>query len=151
MGKTVKAIPDGYHSITPGMSLRGCDQAIEFYKRAFGAEQRLCLRGPDGKVAHCEIKIGDSVVMFGEASEQHPPHPLHAMLYVQDCDAVFQRAVAAGATVKAPVADQFYGDRAGRIADPFGNEWWIATHKEDVSPDEMERRMKTMMAGGASA
>jgi PhnB protein len=145
MTKTVKAIPDGFHSITPGFNAVGVDKAVAFFKQAFGAEEQLLMKGPDGKVRHCEMRIGDSVFMFGETTGP-TPQPMQVMLYVQDCDAVFKRAVEAGAKVKQPMADQFYGDRAGRLIDPFGNEWFIATHTEDVPQAEMDRRVSEMMA-----
>ena len=139
----VKAIPDGYHSITPGMNLKDADKAIEFFKKAFGAEERERIVGPDGKIMHAEVRIGDSIVMLGEA-QRDPVRTLGAMLYVNDADTVFSRAIDAGATVKLPMADMPWGDRAGRVLDPFGNEWFIATHKEDVPMDEIKRRMEAM-------
>ncbi len=138
----VKPIPDGYHSITPYGSLRDCDKAIDFMVRAFGAKERYRMPGPDGKVAHCELQIGDSIIMMGEAHGE--PKPMSLMLYVTDCDATFQRAVDAGAEVTEPVQDKFYGDRNGRLRDPFGNEWYVGTHVEDVSEEEMDRRWKTV-------
>jgi len=143
----VKPIPDGYHSITPGMNIKDCEKAIDFFKKAFGAEERSRHVGPHGKIVHAEVKIGDSIVMLSEAV-QHPVHVVHAMLYVTDCDAVFKRAVDAGATAMMPPQDMFYGDRGGRLVDPFGNDWFIATRKEEVSPAELEKRMKAMMSGG---
>ena len=141
----VRAIPEGFHSITPGMNVKGADKAIEFFKKAFGAEVKLRMATPDGNVAHAEVKIGDSIFMIGDAVRD-PVQTLSAMLYVQDSDAVFKRAVDAGATVKMPIADQPWGDRAGRIVDPFGNQWFIATHKEDVSNEEIALRMKALHA-----
>jgi PhnB protein len=143
---TVKPIPEGFHSITPSANIKDCDKAIEFFKKAFGAEERMRHLGPHGKIVHAEVKIGDSIVMLSEAVQQ-PVHTLQSMLYVTDCDAVFKRAVDAGATVKGPLTDMFYGDRGGRVIDPFGNEWFIATHKEDVPQAELDRRMKAMMSG----
>ncbi len=137
---SVKPIPEGYHSITPAMVVNGADRAIEFYKNAFDAEEKVRFPGPDGKIMHAELRIGDSLVMLGEAARD-PVANLQAMLYVQDSDAVFQRAVDAGPTVVAPMADMPWGDRGGRVRDPFGNVWFIATHKEDVEVDEMLRRM----------
>jgi PhnB protein len=137
----VKPIPAGYHSITPGMNLKDAAKAIEFFKKAFGAEEKLRMPGPDGKIVHCEMVIGDSHLMFGDAVRD-PVQTLSAMLYVDDCDAVFKRAVDAGATVKSPLADFPWGDRGGRVTDPFGNSWFIATHKEDLSKEEIDRRMK---------
>lgn len=150
----VKAIPDGYHNVTPYLIIRGASDAIEFYKSAFEAIETHRFAAPGGTIGHAEIRIGDSVIML---ADEHPDmgykgpqslggSPVSIMLYVENSDAVFNRAVAAGATVKDPVQDKFYGDRMGSIADPFGHLWHIATHKEDVSPQEMERRMKAMQA-----
>jgi PhnB protein len=137
----VKPIPAGYHSITPGMNLKDAAKAIEFFKKAFGAEETVRMPGPDGKIAHCEMRVGDSVIMLGDAVRD-PVQTLHAMLYVPDCDAVYKRAIDAGATAKSPLVDHPWGDRGGRVIDPFGNHWFIATHKEDLSMEEIERRMK---------
>ena len=142
----VKPIPDGYHSITPSMNIKECEKAIDFFKKAFGAEEVSRNLGPGGKIVHAEVKIGDSIVMLSEAVKQ-PVHVVHAMLYVADCDAVFKRAVDAGATEMMPPQDMFYGDRGGRVVDPFGNDWFIATHKEDVSPAELEKRVKALSEG----
>jgi PhnB protein len=142
----VKAIPDGYNVLTPGCAIVGCDRAIETYKDIFGAEQRIRMDYPDGKVAHCELRFGDSNVMMGEAT-QVEPYNMHLMIYVPDCDAVFARAQAAGWKVKEPPKDQFYGDRNARVVDPYGNEWFISTHVEDVPDDEMKRRMAKLMGG----
>lgn len=137
----VKAIPDGYHTLTPATIIPEAAEAITFYAKAFGAKTRLRMDGPDGSVAHAELVIGDSTFMIGTAMGRPPVH-LAAMLYVTNCDAVFDRALDAGATVKEPLSDKFYGDRSGTVSDPFGNEWTIATHKEDVSEAEMMKRMK---------
>jgi PhnB protein len=141
---TVKAIPDGYYSLTPGCVLEGAAKAIDFYKKTFDAHEKFRMNGPNGAVAHAELKIGDSIFMLGDASPQVPKHAMHVMLYTQDADAVFKRAVDAGCAVNQPMQDMFWGDRAGSVSDPFGNHWFIATHKEDVSPEEMDRRMKAM-------
>jgi uncharacterized glyoxalase superfamily protein PhnB len=151
---SVKPIPDGYHTLTPFLTVRDAERAIEFYKNAFGAESRGVMKGPDGKVMHAEIKIGDSVVMlsdefpdFGSVSPQGlggSPMGLH--IYVDDVDASFDRAVKAGAQVEMPVMDQFWGDRYGRLKDPFGHKWSIATHKKDLSMDEMKKGMDEAMA-----
>ena len=143
----VKPIPDGYHSVTPAIIVRGAAQAIEFYRQAFGAQELSRMLGPDGSVAHAEIRIGDSVVMLGDENPQFgtrspmstngTPGSLH--LYVDDADAVFQRALDAGATVKYPIENAFWGDRYGKITDPFGHEWGIATHIKDMSADEMAK------------
>lgn len=151
---TVKKIPDGYAAVTPYLVVRGCAQAIDFYRRAFGAEEVMRLDLPDGKVAHAEIRIHGSVIMLSDENPQWQSQspqtlggtPASLMLYVEDCDAVFERAVQAGATVNMPVSDQFYGDRCGNVTDPFGHKWSIATHVEDVSHDEVVRRMQKMFA-----
>jgi PhnB protein len=146
----VKAIPDGYHSVTPYLVVRGAAQALDFYAKAFGAVETVRMPGPGGVVVHGEFRIGDSMVMIGEenaAQNAEGPEilggsPVHLMIYTDDCDAMFKRALGLGATETRPLTDQFYGDRSGTLTDPFGHCWTIATHKEDVSPDEMERRMK---------
>jgi PhnB protein len=146
----VKPIPDGYHSITPYLIVDGAARAIDFYKAAFGAVELLRFPGPDGKIGHAELRIGDSVIMLAdpsEASNARPPgafggSPITLMLYVEAVDDVVARAVAQGATIVRPLADQFYGDRTGGISDPFGHQWHVATHIEDVSMEEMQRRMK---------
>jgi PhnB protein len=144
----VKPIPEGYHSVTPYLCAKGAAQAIEFYKKAFSATERMRIMQPDGRVGHAELQIGDSVIMladeFLEMDVRSPAtlggSPVTIHLYVADADAVFKQAVAAGATVKRPVADQFYGDRSGGIVDPFGHIWWISTHKEDLSSEEIVKR-----------
>lgn len=135
----VRPVPEGYHTVTPFLALKDAARAIEFYKRAFGAAERFRMPTPDGKVAHAELQIGDSVVMLTEAI-QEPPTPSSMYLYVKDADAVFDRAVAAGAQATMAVADMFWGDRFGRVTDPFGVRWGIATHTEDLSPEEIGRR-----------
>jgi len=142
----VSPIPAGYNTLTPACALHGCARAIEVYRKVFGAEERVRFDAPDGTVAHCELRFGDSTVMMGEASPQHPAFGAHLMIYVPDCDAIFQRAVSAGFTVKEPPKNQFYGDRNARVVDPFGSEWYIATHVEDDSEEEMKRRMAKEMA-----
>jgi PhnB protein len=144
----VKPIPEGYHSVTPYLCVKGAAQAIEFYKKALSATERMRISQPDGRVGHAEVQIGDSVIMladeFPEIGARSPQSfggsPVSIHLYVEDADAMFNQAVAAGAKVKRPVADQFYGDRLGGIEDPFGHTWWISTHKEDLSPQEIEKR-----------
>jgi PhnB protein len=135
----VKPIPEGYHSVTPLLCLKDADQAIEFYKKAFGAEESFRMPTPDGKVAHAEIRIGDSTVMVTEAM-QEPPTSSSMYLYVPNADAVYERAVSAGATPVMAVAGMFWGDRFGRVTDPFGVRWGIATHTEDLSPQEINKR-----------
>ena len=150
---TVQAVPTGYHTLTPYMTVRDAARAIEFYKQAFGAVERGAMKGPDGKIMHAELIIGDSIVMladeqpqFGALSPQSTGGAgmgLH--IYVEDVDSAFDRAVKAGANVEMPVSDMFWGDRYGKLADPFGHKWSIATHKADLSAEEMERGMKAMM------
>ena len=153
----VSPIPAGYTGVTPYLIVHGAAKAIDFYKRAFGAVELFRFEGPDGTLGHAEIKIGNSPIMLADGMSGYPdPLTLGGtgvsfMLYVPDVDAAFARAIAAGATVKRPVADQFYGDRTGTLADPFGHVWSIGTHIEDVSPEEMDRRHKELMKSGASA
>ena len=155
----VKPIPDGYHTATPYLIVNGAAEALDFYRRAFGAEELMRFGAPGGKIGHAEIKIGDSPIML---ADEHPDMgfrspqslggtPVSIMLYVEDVDASFGRATAAGGKELRPVKDQFYGDRAGTLADPFGHVWTIATHKEDVSVEEMKQRMKSEMQKGAGA
>ena len=149
MAHPVKPIPDGYHSVTPYLVVKNAARAISFYERAFGAKELLRMPEPDGRVGHAELRIGDSRVMladeFPEMGALGPQSiggtPVTIHLYVEDVDAVVASAVAAGARIDRPVADQFYGDRSGGVEDPTGVAWWIATHVEDVPPAEMERRM----------
>jgi PhnB protein len=148
MSAAVKPIPDGYHSVTTSLILSGAGDAIAFYKKALGAEEVMRLGDPCGKVHHAEIRIGDSRLML---ADEHPEiqalspktiggSPVSMQLYVADVDAAVERAVAAGAKLIRPVADQFYGDRTGGIEDPFGYRWFIATHKEDLTIEEISRR-----------
>jgi PhnB protein len=149
MNRPVKFVPDGYHSVTPYLYIDGAAQALDFYTRAFGAIEVLRMPGPDGRISHAEITIGDSRVMLADESEQNKSYgPKHyggvssgLMVYVEDVDAVFHAAVAAGATVERPLADQFYGDRTGGVEDPFGHRWYLATHIRDVSLEEMQEAM----------
>lgn len=148
MAGKVKTIPDGYHSVTPYLTIRNAAGAIDFYKKAFGATELMRMPDPSGKVGHAEIKIGDSPIMlsdeFPEMDVRSPETiggtPVTIMLYVEDVDTIARQAVAAGAKIVKPVEDQFYGDRAGKLQDPFGHMWWIATHKEDLSPAEIRKR-----------
>jgi PhnB protein len=144
----VQAIPSEYGSLTPYIVTPRCADAIEFYKRVFGATERMRMPMPDGSIGHAELQIGGSVLMLASGGEQWPATSSLTCLYVEDCDAVFQRAVDAGATVLEPLSDKFYGDRAGSVLDPFGQRWSIMTHKEDVSLKEMERRMAQTQMGG---
>jgi PhnB protein len=148
----VKAIPDGYYSLTPYLVCKGAAKAIEFYAKAFGAEEVVRMPGPHGSIAHAEVRIGNSMLMLSDENKERgqlSPEsiggtPCSIMLYADDVDAVFKRAVAAGSKAEMPPADMFWGDRMGNIVDPFGHKWAIATHKEDVSPAEMEKRMAAM-------
>jgi PhnB protein len=137
----VKPVPDGYHTVTPYLVMRGATKTIEFARKAFGAEMvEEPVKRPDGTIMHAQIKIGDSIVMISDATEQHPPMQSMLYLYVPNVDAVYQRAVAAGGTSLMEPMDQFYGDRSGGVKDPSGNQWFIGTHKEDVSPQELKKR-----------
>ena len=152
----VQAIPAAYAGVTSYLIVRDAARALDFYKQAFGAAEVLRLPAPGGKIGHAEIKIGEGMVMLADESpemDHKSPQtlggtPVSLMFYVPDVDAQFAKAIAAGATVKNPLKDQFYGDRSGTLVDPSGHVWTIATHTEDVAPDEMDRRMKAMMAGG---
>ncbi|MGH2454359.1 MAG: VOC family protein [bacterium] len=136
---TVKPVPEGYHTVTPYLIVRGVPQLLDFLKRAFDAVETE-RQTRDGVVTHAEVRIGDSVVMMGEAGDRNPPKPAMLYLYVKDADALYNRALQAGATSARELADEFYGDRVGAVKDSGGNEWWIATHQEDVSPEELARR-----------
>ena len=150
---SVKPIPEGYHTLTPYFTVRDARRAIEFYKQAFGAEERGVMNGPDGKVMHAELKIGDSIIMladefpeFGSLSpETVGGSSMGLHIYVDNVDQAFDRAVKAGAKVEAPVVEQFWGDRYGRLKDPFGHKWSIATHVKDMSADEMRHSMNEAM------
>jgi len=151
MNTNVKPIPDGFHTVTPYLIVKGGARAIEFYKRAFGAKERGRWPGPDGQtLSHAEIAIGDSIIML---ADEFPPcgskspetlngTPVSLIIYVKDVDQAFQRAIDAGGTVLRPLEDKFYGERAGCLTDPFGHQWTLMTHIEDVPPDEMKKRMK---------
>jgi PhnB protein len=151
---SVKPIPDGYHSITPFLTVRDATRAIEFYKQAFGAQERGVWKGPDGKVMHAELMIGDSIIMLGDempaygalSPESTGGAGMGLHIYVDGVDAAFDRAVKAGAQVEMPVMDQFWGDRYGKLKDPFGHKWSIATHTKDMSADEMKHAMDDAMA-----
>jgi len=154
MASEVKPIPEGYHSITPYLIVKDGVRAIEFYERAFGARELFRMMRPDGRVGHAELEIGDSRVML---ADEHPEigargpqsiggSPVTIHLYVEDVDATVARALAAGATLKRPVADRFYGDRSGGVTDPFGHLWFVATHKEDLSAEELDRRAAAQQA-----
>jgi uncharacterized glyoxalase superfamily protein PhnB len=149
-----KSPPTGYHSITPALVVRDAPKAIDFYKEAFGAQEITRMPGPDGKIMHAEIKIGDSVIMLGEEnadwgnlsplSTKGNPGSLH--IYVDDADAVYDKALRAGAKVKMPLEDAFWGDRYGKVTDPFGHEWGIATRIKDLTPEQMQKAGEEWMA-----
>jgi len=138
----VKPIPEGYRTFTPYYVIEGASDFIDFLKKAFGAEEVFRFPAPGGKVGHAEVRIGDSMVMLADSSGEHPPTRIGSYLYVTDVDATFKKAVAAGGQSKREPANQFYGDRVATVMDRWGNTWSIGTHVEDVSPQEMERRMK---------
>jgi len=155
----VKPVPEGYHAVTPYLICKGASEAIEYYKKVFGATEIMRHGEPGGPVGHAELKIGDSVIML---ADEHPEvgafapkpgggTPISLMVYLPDVDTVFRRAVEAGGKEVRPLADQFYGDRSGQLLDPYGHQWTIATHTEDIEPEAMERRaaeaMKTATAG----
>ena len=135
-------LPKGFHTITANIIVDDAEQAVTFFKKAFGASETYRLTMSSGKITHCEIKLGDSIFNLGTTMEGWPAHGLVAQIYVEDSDALFDRAVQAGATVIMPMTDMFFGSREGRAADPFGNVWTIATLKEEVAPAEIQRRMK---------
>ena len=148
-----KSIPDGYHSVTPYLIVKGAAEAMKFYIRAFGAAELMRMAGPDGRIGHAEMKIGDSVIML---ADEHPeighrgPQSLGGaavslMVYVDQVDEVFKQALASGAKEIRPLKDQFYGDRSGTLQDPFGHQWTLATHIEDVAPEELRRRAEKSM------
>jgi PhnB protein len=146
MAKAAKPVPDGYHTITPSLTLENAGQTIEWYKKALGAEEVSRSEGPDGKIMHAELRIGDSrfmmndVMMGAKGPKTYGGSPASFWLYVPDADSSFNRAVGAGAKVQMPVADQFWGDRGGCVADPEGYSWWIATRKEDLTHAEIQQR-----------
>jgi len=156
---TVKPVPDGYHTATPYLIISGAAGAIEFYKKAFGAEELFRMDAGGGKIAHAEIRIGDSPIMLADeypemgykSPKSYGGTPVSIMLYVPNVDALFKRAISEGAKEQRPVVDQFYGDRTGTLVDPFGHVWTLATHKEDLTPEEMTRRGEEMMKKHASA
>jgi PhnB protein len=155
MTTNIKPIPDGYHTLTPYLVARGAAEALEFYKKAFGATETFCLNAPDGKIVHAEFKIGDSIFMISDENPQCTDvspatlggSPVKLFLYVNDVDTTFSAAIKAGATETMPPANQFWGDRMGAVTDPFGHHWLIASHVEDVDPSEFQDRMNTFFAG----
>ena len=153
---TVKPIPDGYPRVTPYLHVDGASKAIEFYRTVFGAKERMRLAAPGGRIGHAELEIGSSMIML---ADEHPEMnvrgpksvggtPVTVLVYVEDVDRAFERALKAGAKELRPVQNQFYGDRSGQFEDPFGHQWNVATHVEDVPPDEMAKRAAKMMGGG---
>ena len=158
MPSKVRSIPEGYHSISPAITCKDAARAIDFYKQAFGATEINRMPGPGGRIMHAELRIGDSVIFLADEfpgmSAAPAPGALassYLFLYTEDVDTVFNRAVAAGAQAAMPVADMFWGDRYGKLTDPFGHSWGVATHVEDVSPDEMMRRSAEWTANMAKA
>jgi len=142
---SVKPIPEGAHTVTPYLVVEGIPKLLDFLKQAFGAQERFRMARPDGGVMHADVKIGDSIVMMGEAMGEWKPKPCSLYLYVEDVDAVYQRAIDAGGTKVREPSNQFYGDRTGGVIDPCGNYWGIATHVEDVSHEEMAKRFAAMV------
>jgi PhnB protein len=150
----VNPIPSGFHTATPYLTLSDCARAIDFYKRAFGAQETMRMEAPGGKIGHAELKIGDSVIMLADemaGAGDRSPQSLGGttggvFLYVNDVDATYKQAVDGGAKAVMPPADMFWGDRFGKLTDPFGHSWMVATHKEDVAPEEMRKRMEQEMA-----
>jgi PhnB protein len=151
--QTVKPIPEGHHTVTPYLICKDAAKAIDFCKRAFGAAELFRMAKPDGRIGHAELRIGDSVIMLADEAPEMGARgpqslggtPVLMHLYVEDADAVVASAVAAGATLLRPVADQFYGDRSGGVTDPFGHVWYVATHKEDLSAEQLQERFEAMM------
>jgi PhnB protein len=154
MTASVKPVPEGFHTATPTLVVRNAAQAIDFYKKVFGAEEIMRMPSPDGKISHAEIKIGDSIIFVSDEFPQHPgksPQTLGGFtggiyLYVPDVDDVFAKAVAAGGKAYMPVTDMFWGDRHGNFTDPFGHSWGVSTHKEDLSEEEMGKRAQAFYA-----
>lgn len=154
MSSQVKPIPEGYHTVTPYLIMENAASAIEFYKQAFGAVELFRMPDPSGRIGHAEIKIGNSPIMLADGHpemnyrtvQSYGGSPVSILLYVEDVDSFFNQAVAAGAKVEREVKDQFYGDRSGTVIDPAGYQWHIATHKEDVAPEEMQKRMEAACA-----
>lgn len=154
----VRAIPEGYHSVTPYLTCKNAAQAIDYYKSVFGATEAVCMKSPDGKIGHAELKIGDSFIFVSDEFPGMNSAPTRGVknacgifLYVENVDDIFNRAVAAGAKVDMPLDNQFWGDRYGKLTDPFGHQWGVAQHVEDVAPEEMERRSKEWQAKMAKA
>jgi len=143
---TVKPIPDGYRTLTPFILVKDAAKLIDYILKAFDGKIKSRHDGPDGKVMHAEILIGDSILMLGEANEKYPAMPAMLYLYVNDVDDTYDQAIKAGGKSLREPTTEFYGDRSSGVADEFGNQWWIATHVEDVSPEEMQRRQEELLA-----
>ena len=157
MPNAVRAIPEGYHSITPALTCKEAGRAMDFYKSVFGATEIMRMPGPDGKVMHGELRIGDSLIFVSDefpgmscAPTPGAMNPVYVFMYTENVDAIYNRAVAAGAKVDMPLMDQFWGDRYGKVTDPFGHQWGLAQHVEDVAPADMKRRQKEAMAAQAA-
>jgi PhnB protein len=146
----VSPIPEGYRTVTPYLVVEGATNVLEFVKQAFGAEEKFRMDAPGGKIGHAEVQIGDSIVMMGDAGAENPAMPAMIHLYVDDCDATYERALVAGGTSEREPTDQFYGDRSAGVRDSAGNLWWIATHVEDVPEEEMAKRIEEATAAQAS-
>jgi PhnB protein len=153
MPSTVRPIPEGYHSISPSLTCRGASRAIEFYKEVFHATEVMRMPGPGGTIMHAELKIGDSIFFLNDeipgmcaAPSGNSPNPFYLFLYTENVDAMYNRAVAVGCRIDMPLQDQFWGDRYGKITDPFGHQWGLAQHVEDVAPEEMQRRSAAKQA-----
>lgn len=140
----VRPIPEGYHTVTPYLIVNGAAELLDFLRLAFGAEERGRMAGANGLIRHAEVRIGDSVIMLADGTDAASPMPAMLHLYVENCDAVYERALSAGAISVDEIADRFYGDRSGGVRDPTGNLWWISTRVEDVSSAELQRRIATM-------
>jgi PhnB protein len=143
---SVKPIPEGYHTVTPYLLVQGAEKLIDFMKKAFDAKETERYSMPDGSIGHVEVRIGDSIIMIADAQgDEYKPMAAGIHLYVEDCDLIYKRAIGAGATSVREPQDQFYGDRSAGVNDQFGNKWWIATHKEDLSKEEIIKRMDEAM------
>ena len=157
MPNSVKPIPDNFHSLTPNLVCRNAAQAIDYYKAMFGATELVRMPGPGGKIMHAELQIGDSRFFVNDSMGKSTPtgpepgasNPMYLHLYVEDVDTIYNRAIKGGARVDMPLQDMFWGDRYGKLTDPFGQQWGIATHKEDVAPEEMKRRQDAFFAKAA--
>ena len=142
---TAQPIPEGHHTVTPYLVVDGADQLIRFVQQSFGGEEVVRMENPDGSIMHAMVRVGNSNVMLSDASEEYKPIPTMLHLYVEDADVVYERALQAGASSLRAPTDEFYGDRMGAVLDPLGNQWWIATHIEDVSPEELQKRSEAAM------